>query len=923
MADDVLADQIRSLPVAPVPLREQGKVSGGIPLPLTSLIDREREQAEIEGLLRRDDVRLLTLLGPGGVGKTRLAIKVARNLAVDFENGVVFVSLAPVNDPSLAPVRIAQALSIRDDGVQAASRLQTVLRDQHLLLILDSFEQLVDAAPLLSDLLSACPQLKVLVTSRARLNLSGEHAVSVTPLPLPDPDQLPTPTRLLASPAIRLFVERAQAADTGFTLSETNAAAVATICRQLDGLPLAIELAAARSASLAPHDLLAGLTARLQLLSGGPRDAPARLRAMRDAIAWSDDLLTGEERTLFQRLSVFVGGFTLDAAAAAAIDREPLAAPSVVDLVGSLVDKSLVYRLAPQPGDSLRFGMLETIREYAQERLEANGEAEQMQRRHSDYFLSLGETAEARRIDLMATVRTPLGAERDNFRAALLWLATHGETERMLRLAGALWPLWLEQGGIGPGRIQLAEYLAMPDVRAPRQAWAKAASVAGALAQAQGDQQQAKTLSEQALAIAREIGDDQSAGMALTTLGLAAMVDGDFDHAAPLLEAGLASFQAAGDARVLWTLRHLSTVAFLQRDLPTAIRLADQGLAMARAAGNGLDTARLLHNLGVAVAMQGQIERAIGVWREAAALYREADDSWGVADTFASLGRAAYELGDLDQAETLLQQSLALLRDIGDPQGMTTVLLHAGWLARARDALPSAESRFQEVLALVGDAPSSPQAALAHLGLGAIAFDRRDLPRAAERWRDALRHARARGDRLLIASALERFAHLAASIDAPRQSARFLAAAGALRAAIGAPRPPSETPEHERLVAALHDALGPAGLSAASAEALLDPAPAPARVGNGVATIVREAAVTAESILDPAPDRAAPAISLLSARERDVLRLVAEGRTDREIAAALSLSYRTVTTHITAILTKLDVDSRTGAAVYAVRSGLV
>ncbi|HEU0115970.1 MAG TPA: hypothetical protein VFQ80_14890, partial [Thermomicrobiales bacterium] len=505
----------------------------------------------------------------------------------------------------MAPVRIAQALSIRDDGQPAAARLRAGLQDQRLLLILDNFEQVLDAAPLLVELLGACPCLQLLVTSRARLNVSGERAVAVAPLAVPDANGAPAPDRLLEAPAVRLFVERAQAADADFSLTAANVAAIATICRRLDGLPLAIELAAARSATLSPPTLLAGLTARFQVLAGGPRDAPARLQAMRDAIAWSDDLLSEEEQAFFRRLAVFAGGFTLDAAAAVADWALP-AAPSAVDLIGALIDKSLLVRAAPTDGP-LRFGMLATIREFALERLHAHNEAAAAARRHAAYFLQLAETAEARRVDLAATERWPLAAERDNFRAALRWLARQGEVELMLRLAGALWPLWLEQGGIGPGRAQLAEYLALPDVRAARGAWAKAASVAGALAQAQGDHRQAVALSEAALAIARELGDDRSAGLALTTLGLDAMVAGEFDRAAPSLAAGLAAFQAAGDARALWTLRHLATVAFLQRDLPRAIDLAGEGLALAQAAGNGLDQARLLHTLGVALALQGQL----------------------------------------------------------------------------------------------------------------------------------------------------------------------------------------------------------------------------------------------------------------------------------------------------------------------------
>jgi DNA-binding CsgD family transcriptional regulator len=629
---------------------------------------------------------------------------------------------------------------------------------------------------------------------------------------------------------------------------------------------------------------------------------------MRDAIAWSDELLTDAERTFFRRLAVFAGGFTLEAAEAVAGGAAP-----VFDLVGSLIDNSLIYRAAPRAADSLRFGMLETVREYAQEQLEASGEAEAIRRRHADYFLALGEAAEARRVDLAATDRLSLGSERDNLRAALRWLAEHGDAEGMLRLAGSLWPLWLEQGGIGLGRTQLAEYLALPHARAPRRAWAKAATVAGALAQAQGDHQQATALSEPALAVAREIGDDRCAGMAATTLGLVAMVEGDFDRATSHLEAGLASFRAVDDARVLWTLRHLGSVAFFQRDLPKAVRVAEEGLAMARAAGDSLDAARLLHNLGRALAVQGDCALAIDRWREAIEFFREAGDSWGVADSLISLGRAAYELGHLDEAADMLAQSLSLFHEIGDPEGTALALLATGWLARARGASAEAEARFQDVLTLLGDSPTRTQAVNARLGLGAVAFDRRDLADAGRRWRDALRHAEARGDRLLIASALERFAHLAAAKGWRRHAAQLLAAGGVLRAEIGAPASPSEAREHDRLAATLAEAADQPERE--PPDATID--------GDETAALLRAAADLAASIVATEAGRAASDGRLLSARERDVLRLLTEGRTDREIAEALSLSYRTVTTHVTAILSKLEVESRTAAAVLAVRRGLV
>ncbi|HET7095055.1 MAG TPA: LuxR C-terminal-related transcriptional regulator, partial [Thermomicrobiales bacterium] len=374
------------------------------------------------------------------------------------------------------------------------------------------------------------------------------------------------------------------------------------------------------------------------------------------------------------------------------------------------------------------------------------------------------------------------------------------------------------------------------------------------------------------------------------------------------------------------------SVAFFQRDLPKAVRMAEEGLAIARAAGCELDTARLLHNLGRALVVQGRCQQAVENWREAIDLFQKAGDSWGVADALVSMGRAAFEQGDLDAADRLFAHSLALFREIGDPEGTALALLGVGRLAQARGAAAKAAARFHDVLALLNDRSTRPQAVHALLGLGAVAFDHGDLPTAAERWRDALQRARARDDRLLIASGLERFARLAAASGWRRHSARLLAVAASLRIELGAPVAPSEADNQERLASSLRSALGPEGFAAAGAgvavgKAEADPDAAHDVAGRrtgaeiAVATTLREAVAVAEAIIAPAPERR-PSSLPLSARERDVLRLLAEGRTDREIAAALSLSYRTVTTHVTAILSKLDVESRTAAAVYAVRSGL-
>ena len=551
----------------PAPPSSQGP-KHNLPAQTTHLIGREREIRAVREQLSKDNARLLTLSGVGGTGKTRLALQAAADMMDEFEHGVFFVSLAALSDAALVLPTIAKTFDLRETaGLPLLEQLQDYLRDKQLLLVLDNFEQVIDAAPRVSELLTAAARLKVLVTSREALRLSGETDYPVPPLSLPDPRRLPSLAQLSQYEAVALFIERAVAVKPTFTVTNENAPAVAEICHRLDGLPLAIELAAARARVLPPERMLVELSHRLNFLTSGSRDVPTRQKTLRGAIDWSHDLLTTTERELFRRLGVFVGGCTLESIETVCNVEKDL---SVLETVESLVGKSLVKQT--EAHGEPRFVMLETIREYAGERLLAAGEEERVRERHREYYLALAEEAQAKLIGAEQTEWLQhLEDEHENLRAALNWSLVVAGSDGGLRLCGALQRFWATRGHLSEGRGWCARFLgrAEGEVRTP--ARAKALNTAGVLAQLQADYPVASTQHEEGLAIRRQLGDQSGIAASLNNLANVFAQRADYSSAKTLYEESLAIRRQLGDrSGIAASLDNLGAVAHAQGDFVSA-----------------------------------------------------------------------------------------------------------------------------------------------------------------------------------------------------------------------------------------------------------------------------------------------------------------------------------------------------------------
>jgi predicted ATPase/DNA-binding CsgD family transcriptional regulator len=763
----------------------------GLATPLTSLIGRKREITQLADLLA--SARLVTLTGPGGVGKTSLALQLAADVAERFPDGVTFVQLAPVRDSALVLPTIAAALGIQLQSSQpVGAALASALHDQHLLLLLDNFEHVSSAAVAIGALLSACPRLTVLATSRTPLNLRREHRYPVRPLALPDTRHLTQTGDLARVPAIQLFVERARAVQPDLVLTSDSLLTIAVLCRRLDGLPLAIELAAARTAVLSPDAVLTRLGQQAEVLTSRSVDLPERHRTLRSTIAWSYDLLNSSEQALFRQLSVFSGGWTLESAETVCVVDGDL-----LECLTTLVEASLVRQ--ELTSDEPRFGMLETIRDYALELLEQQGEAEFARDRHADACVRLAEVAGPQLAGNQQRAWSQrLGAELGNLRAALAWLRERADAERALRLLGQVGAFIADRAGYTEGLALFRWFLGLPADNPASAERARALAVAGWMATFHGDHAASIAFSEQAWSLCQQLGDPTLTPFLCVSLGMATCLSGD---------------EARGDA--YWE---------------EAVRLGhelDDARSMARA----------LNNLGSTARGRGEFEGAAARFEEALAVARAAQDQSSEALVLLNLGHSALTQDDIERAEDVLQHSLQLFREQDDESwGLMSCVETLAEVARRRGRATHAVLLF-----------SAGQALHTRFNIA----DEGDF--GTER-RDTLRTLRARLGDDAYASAWSR----------------------------------GQAMTRDDLIVEITEMATGAGEHGAPAEL-------------------------------PLP----PQTHGLSPRELEVLRLLVEGQSDREIATALFISHHTVMRHVSNILGKLAVESRTAAATYAVRHHLI
>jgi non-specific serine/threonine protein kinase len=890
-----------------------------LPVQLTSFVGRERETAQIRQLLA--DTRLLTLTGLGGSGKTRLALQVASTLLDEYPAGVYMVGFAALTDPALVPQAVAVTLGIREQSdLFLVTAITEHLRTDKLLLIFDNCEHLLEAcASLAYTLLSACPHLQIMATSREPLGITGELVWRVPPLSAPDPDRPPTPEELTNYEAVRLFVERARFKRSSFDITPATTPAIAYLCAQLGGLPLAIEMAAARISVLSVEQIAARLDDSLRLLTTGSRTALPRQHSLDATMAWSYNLLTDPERHLMRTLSVFAGSFTLESAHAVSANQDEYV---TLDLLTRLVDRSLLN--VEERGGEARYRMLEPVRQYAFEKAAQAGEVETLRRRHLTWYLELARRAanEYRGPD-QARWYDRIEAEHDNLRAALQWsLSDGGDAAQGLQLAAALYWFWYVRGYLSEGRHWLETALDKATSALPADR-ALALYGAGLLARAQGEYSEAQQFYTAALHVYRDLSDAERIANVLNNLGILAINQGDYARATALLKESIAIREKQGDRQgVAMSLSNLANIATDQGDYALARSYLEQSIPVIRELGNKRLLAVQLNNMGYVARCLGQYAEARSFVEESLAIKQALADQVEIASSLHKLAEIECYLGNYEQAERRAREGLDLLHGLGHTEATAMLLNALADILRRRGDLESARATFQQALATSREKWITSDSLY---GLGCVARQQGDHQRAAAFFREALLSYRHTGAKRGIAECLMGIAEVAAHYGLTEQAAQLLGAADSLFAATGYKLHPQDAEDLKHGQVEVAGRLGRAAWDRALAAGR-------ALSAEGAAELALQ---VVQDVLHrvKAPKKLEQAVALasksrtrypndLTRREVDVLRLLAEGLTDAQIAERLFLSPHTVHAHIYSIYSKLNVKTRAAATRFALSHNL-